>query len=400
MKTRIVWSILAAGALVLSACGGSSATDASSEDGAVDASSEDGEVEVTYESPLGVFLGWDQGADFDEEAAQAEWAEKDRQVQEAVALCMSEQGFEYVPVDTSAQNAFFEDQFNEGIDWGSDEWTAKYGFGVSTQRFSQEQVGPDLVGNNYSEQSFEEEGFSDPNQDYVESLGQNEQQAYYEALYGGDDQYPTPVWEEEGREPTQEEMEAFDQEWQDNYVPSGCEPVASEEIYNNGEGEQAQYEEFDAEFGEVLREMEQRMDSHPDVIAFRDDIRVCVEERGLEFLTEEDAYFHFEQELNTAGLGWESEGDPFEGIDTSEFTDEDFERIWMESQSQLLSPEKLEALAEVQTNEIGTAVALQECGGGWENEQAALQSVRIELEEEFLATNADRLAEFEGVFGN
>lgn len=391
MKTRNVWSILATGALVLSACGGSDATDAGSEAD---------DVELAYESPLGEFLGWDQGADFDEEAAQAEWAEQEREVQEAVASCMSEQGFEYVPIDSSAQTVFFEEQFGEGLEWGSGEWTAKYGFGVSTQRFSQEQVGPDLVGNNYSAQSIGEEGFSDPNQEYVESLGENEQQAYFEALYGGNDQYPTPAWEEEGREPTQEEMEAFDQEWQENYTPSGCEPVASDAIYNNGDGAQAQYEEFDAEFGEVLREMEERMESHPDVIAFRDDIRVCVEERGLEFLTDQESYQHFEQELNTAGLGWEDEQDPLEGIDTTDFTDEDYERAWIESQKQLLSPEKLVALGEVQANEIATAVALQECGGGWQNEQAGLQSVRIELEEEFLATNADRLAEFEGVFGN
>lgn len=390
MKSPQVWSVVFAGALLFSACGSSESTEA----GGDGADTDDAEIE--YVSPLGDFLGWTQGADFDEEAAQAEWAEKDREVQEAVAACMTAEGFEYVPIDVSAQNAFYEQQ--EDLEWGSGEWTAKYGFGVSTQRFSQQKVGPDLVGYTWNDGSAGEQP-ADPNQEYVESLADNERDAYSEALYGGDDSYPVPIWEEEGREPTDEEMEAFDQEWQDNYVPTGCEPVAYEEIYNDGNG-QEQYETFDAEFGEAMVEMEERMESHPDVIAFRAEVRACVEESGAEYLSDNEAYEYFEAELAAAGLSWEDEEDPFADLDTSGFTDEDFQRVYEEFEQQPMAPEKLAALAEVQAAEIAAAVALRECGGGWNNEAEALQDVRIELEEEFLAANADRLAEFEGVFGS
>lgn len=393
MNVRPIGVIAAAVLLVLSSCSSEGESEASTADDPSTTEATEEAVDVEYESPLGEFLGWSVGADFDADAEQERFAAMEREVQEAVAACMAEQGFEYVPIDTSAQNAFFEEQFNDGLEWGSEEWTQKYGFGVSTQRFSQDQVGPDLVGNNYDQGVSDEGGFTDPNQDYVASLGENEQNAYYAALYGDEQGYE---WDESLSE--EENEAAMNDFFENEYVPSGCEPVAYEEIYEDGG--QEQWGAFDEAFGGALEEMEERFESHPDVVAYRADVQACVEERGLEYLTENDAYEHFEGVLNDAGLGWESEVDPFEGIDTSDFTDEDFERVWQESQRQLLSPDKLEALAEVQETEIATAMAIRECGGGWQAEQAELASVRIEMEEEFLAANADRLAEFEGVFGN
>lgn len=389
MKTRNIWSIAAAGALLLGACGASDATDAAP--GADDA-------EVVYTSPLGEFLGWDQGVDFDAEAAQVEFAQQEREAQEAIASCMAAEGFEYIPIDVSAQEAFFESQFEEDLEWGSDEWIAKYGFGVSTQRFSQSQVGPDLVGNTWNDFGGEDEMPVDPNQAYLETLSESERMAYEAALWGGPNDYPVPLWEEEGREPTEEEMDAIFAEAEANYVPSGCENISYEEVYNGG-GD-GQFEAFEEIFGEALDELYERLESHPDVIAYRADVQTCVEEQGLTYLSEEDAWEFFENELNAAGLGWDAAGDPFEGIDTSDFTDEDFERVYREFENQPMAPDKLEALAEVQANEIAAAVAANDCGGGWQNEQAALHSVQVELEEEFLAANADKLAEFEGVFGN
>ena len=381
MKKQHVWSVLAAGVLTLSACGGSDTTDAAVGD------------DVEYVSPVGEFLGWDQGADFDNEAAEAEFAQQEREAQEAIAACMAAEGFEYIPVDNSARQRSFEDQF-DGLEWGSDEWVAKYGFGVSTQQFSQAQVGPDLVGHTWNDIGPDGEQPIDPNQAYVESLSENERMAYQAALWGGPEDYEEPIWEVEGREPTDEELDAYFE----SYVPTGCENVAYEEIYNGGE-EQQQFEAFDEAFGDWWVELDERMESHPDVIAHRSEIRACVEERGVEYMSEEDAWEYFTAELEAVGLGWET-FDPFAGVDTSEFTDEDYDRIYREFETQPLPADKLVALAEVQTTEINTAVAVNECGGGWQNEMAALGPIRAELEEEFLAANAEQLAEFEGVFGD
>lgn len=392
---RLLAALLAA-VLALTACGGGGDDDVASDDAASDDTESDSTASdgFEYESPLGEFLGWST-ADFDAEDEQARFEEQERQVQEQIAECMREQGFEYIPIDTSAQRAFFED-LEDGLEWGSKEWTEKWGFGVTTQRFSQNQVGPDLVGHTWD--SFDQEGPPDPNREYVESLSEDEQQAYYEALYGGEDDSPIPIWEEEGREPTDEELAAFEEEWLENYQPTGCEPVAYEEIFDFGD--EGDWQRFDEEFGEALMELETRFESHPDVIAHRDEVRACVEDKGVEYLSQEEAWEHFDAELNAAGLGWMDEPDPLEGIDTTNFTDEDYEQAYREFQNRPLADDKLVALAELQQIEIETALALYDCGGGWEQEQQVLADVRIELEEEFLAANADRLAEFEGVFGN
>ncbi len=383
MKRQHVWPVLAAGVLTLSACGGSDTSETAAGDDAV----------VEFVSPIGEFLGWDQGADFDQEAAQAEYAQQEREAQESIASCMVAEGFEYIPVDTSAQEFTFEDQF-DGLEWGSDEWTATYGFGVSTQQFSQTQVGPDLVGHTWNDGGPGNDQPTDPNQAYVDSLGENERNAYYNALYGTDQGIE---WDETL---TDEENQAIvDDYYENEYAPTGCEPVAYEEIYSSGE-DQKEFEAFDEAFGDYWTELDERMESHPEVIAYRSEVRTCVEDRGVEYLEEQEAWEFFTAELEAAGLGWEATGDPFEGLDTSDFSDEDFDRIYQEFENQTLPADKLAALAEIQAAEISVAVAISECGGGWQTEMTALGPIRVELEEEFLTANADQLAEFEGVFGD
>ncbi len=77
------------------------------------------------------------------------------QIEEVIAACMREEGFEYQPVDQS-QFMMFGGPGEGELPWFSPEWVEKYGFGISTQTFPQSEVGPDLVG--YDDSQFEEEG--------------------------------------------------------------------------------------------------------------------------------------------------------------------------------------------------------------------------------------------------
>lgn len=406
------WAIVIGLVLFASACGSSASDEAATgvgEENADPAESESApegaDDELVYVSPIGEFLGWSADVDFDEEAERARFDALERQVQEDIAACMAAEGFEYIPIDVAAQQAFFDEQLEGDEAWGSAEWTAKYGFGISTQRFSQAQVGPDLVGHNYL--TFEDEGPPDPNREYVESLSPGESEAYYAALYGEDsfEVFEEPIWVVEDREPTDEEIEAYEAEMmamEQDYTPTGCEPVAYEEAYGGEfgpEGDAELFEAFDQEFGDYWMELEQRFESHPDVIAYEDGVRECIEAKGLTYLSEEDAWEYYEAELEAAGLGWEAMGDPLDGVDTTGFTDEDYERAYREFETQLLPADMLAALADVQADEIATALAVNECGGGWEQRERALQDVRVELEEAFLVENADALAQYEGVFG-
>ncbi|GAA2174175.1 hypothetical protein GCM10009846_19120 [Agrococcus versicolor] len=156
------------------------------------ASSGDGDAapagDVTYEdSPLAQYLGVEADA-YDEYAAQ------EADVQEAIAACMAEEGFEYVPVVLEAEDMQAD---VEAMD--AEEWAAQHGYGVASG------------GEPIDDATMQE----DPNAAYVESLSVGEQEAWSETLYG-----PVPSEDELA------EDGAYAYDWQD----AGCQGAADHEI--------------------------------------------------------------------------------------------------------------------------------------------------------------------------
>ncbi len=371
-RSAVRTSLLLALAMAASACGASSSTEAA-----------DGQdVAAEFESPLGDFLGWT--TDFNNEDEQAKYQEIERKAQEAAAVCMKAEGFEYIPVDYGQFENFAEEE--DGIEWGTRAWGEKYGFGVSTQRYAQEEVGPDLIGHNYDD--FAEESFVDPNEAYVESLPEAEQQAYYETLYGEDDgpEYDPAL--------TDEENDAVMQEYYDeNYEPTGCMNVA----YQESSGEDS-YQEFDRAFGDLLQEMEERFESDPRVSARKAEITSCVAEKGFDYTDEESVYEDIEERMSS--FSNEQFGDPFNGVDPETLSDEEIDAIFADMNS--ISEEDLIKLAEVQTYELGLAAAVMDCSDGALSSfvDPVLVEIRVELEQEFLDNNAEELERFKGTMGN
>jgi hypothetical protein len=102
--------------------------------------------------------------------AQAEAERQNREVEEMVAACMSEQGFDYTPNDQNGSTTFSSDDLD--LEWGSMEFAEKYGYGISTDPWGmadQEQEQPEYV---------------DPNADYIASMSESELEAYNAALWG------------------------------------------------------------------------------------------------------------------------------------------------------------------------------------------------------------------------
>jgi hypothetical protein len=98
-------------------------------------------------------------------------ADADRQnakVQEEVAACMAEQGFDYIP-DTQNGGSFVMSD-DTGLDWGSEEFAKTYGYGITTD--------PLGMGDR------SEDSHADPNADYIASLSESEREAYNDALWG------------------------------------------------------------------------------------------------------------------------------------------------------------------------------------------------------------------------
>ena len=157
---HVRWMAVAAllGAAGLSACGSSAGDQPAASTG-------------TTVGPLAELMGW--SSDSPEESRR-----KQLQVEDLVAECMREEGWEYIPVDWSAQSS---DQTEDMSLMNDPEaYGKKYGYSVVHNYELWEE--PSLSGDGEAQPGGQE--VVDPNQDYVSQLSQSENEEYYASLYG------------------------------------------------------------------------------------------------------------------------------------------------------------------------------------------------------------------------
>ena len=197
------------------------------------------------ESPLTKYMSvMNEG--FDEDSMLAQQNEQE----ELVATCMADEGFDYVPVDNSQYSGMTSD---DGEEYGTEKWVAENGYGMSQ---SPEQI---------AEQQEQSQEFVDPNQDYVMSLSESEQAAYYEVLYGV--------------QPTEEEV-GEDGSYEYNWETSGCQGFASHEI----NGDQPSQEEH-AGLYEAMSAMYEAAQSSPTLVKLDADWAACMADAGYATFT-------------------------------------------------------------------------------------------------------------------
>ncbi|MGI9596110.1 MAG: class I SAM-dependent methyltransferase [Acidimicrobiales bacterium] len=331
-------------------------------------------------SPLSEFLGQDvYGIDGLDENAQARFADEERLREEKVAACMKQQGFEYVPRETP--------QFDflttaDGLAYDSREYAEKYGFGITTERFAQEEVGPDLIGHISDEpgESFE----VDPNDAIVEAMDGATRAAYYEALYGGDDSFPSL----DPAATSDDQLEALEDEL--GYEPQGCEGEVWAEQANN-----AFYQEFDSE----LQELYESVEDDPRLEERQTEITECVVDKGFQFggLDRDgyqELYGRFEDGLNRIEeMVGEFPGEDLTDEELAAMTEEQLDELFDKPRE--LTPEAATLLGELQAEETELAVVVFDCGGSLSANEELYREVTAEYEERFLSDNADRLAPYE-----
>lgn len=122
------------------------------------------------ESPLSTFFASAYGGDLSLEDQEKKFGEEERQREELVAECMTDEGFEYTP---NLQNASVSMSSADG-EWDpeSREWVSQYGYGMINY------PGRDDM------PSDGEDEYVDANADYVASLSESERIAFDEALHG------------------------------------------------------------------------------------------------------------------------------------------------------------------------------------------------------------------------
>ena len=168
---------------------------------------------------------------------EAEWRDQEVRIQESIRQCMAEQGFEYQPM-LPPDDAFRVSTTEES----HEEWVAEHGFGITTWYGKEEEFRDNAA--------FD---WVDPNQEMVDAMSESERQAWYEALYGTEEE------QMEGAE-----VEIDDETGETIYVQTGygagCQGKAYEEVY----GDPARTEELWEQLSPAFDEMYQRSKLIPD----------------------------------------------------------------------------------------------------------------------------------------
>lgn len=360
--SRAVMSWLAAGFLILGACGGATtpaedAAGATTSSSSTSTSTTTTTTTVPVELSLSDFLpGW--GGDFDEEAAQQDFVEREKQVQEQVADCMAAEGFEYIPF-VPDEGAFFAGPFDD------ENFTETYGFGISTF----------LLEDPFEEQFDEGDDpwADDPNFDIVESLTDAEREEYYFVLHGPE---PDIDWENS----TEEEIDEYFATWQ----PTGCMNEAQEEAFGG--------EQFFLEFDDAFSEMFERIEADPRIVGLQAQWSSCMAEAGHTFENQEEMYFSLQDRMDEV-VTWPN----FETIDQGEppdfesMTDEEIEAYY-EELDKLYQPQYDEAeLLALNEEEISIAIADKACNADFEE---VYREVQAEYEQQFIDENRTALEAF------
>jgi hypothetical protein len=182
---------------------------------------------------------------------QAEVDRQNAEVQEKVAECMGEQGFDYVP-DTQGGGSFVMSD-DSGLDWGSEEFAKTYGYGITTDPLGMGD-GP-------------EDPHVDPNADFIASLSDTEQAAYNNALWG----LPSDASPNEPQE----------YDWQ----KAGCMGAAQHDVF--GEGGFGSDPEFDA-LSEGMNSLYTEVRESPIVQEKEADWSDCLADAGFDHFEHKD----------------------------------------------------------------------------------------------------------------
>ena len=272
-------------------------------------------------SPLSEYFSALYG-DQDEDA----WAKQQEEVEELVAACMSDEGFEYIPVPQGQFTSTNED----GPEWGTKEFAELNGYGMQQSEEELEEM----------EQQGEE--YVDPNQDYVETLSESEQTAFYEVLYGA----------------PSEDMGNSDEPMEYDWTTAGCYGAAQHEV----QGEQPYDDDRYKSLFEDMNGMYEDLQKTPEIKKADADWADCMADAGEPgFKTKNDAIMEIQDALNEV---WEA--NPTGELDQKE------------------------ELAELRERELELAVIDFDCAEKVDYEQRSLAG-QFELEKKFIKEHKKQL---------
>jgi len=207
---------------------------------------------------------------FDAANAERQYLQQERTAQDNIAACMAEQGFEYI------QYVPNQDQYGFSGPESEREWVEQYGFGITTKILENQQFGQEAV---------EAEMAKDPNYAITEAMSPEEREAYYAALRG----VPPDI---DFETLTAEEIQAA----YASLEPTGCENTVYAEIFDQGAAT-AFYEQF----GPMLKEIDDRVESDPRIVELKGKWSSCMAESGYDFAERNDIEVFLFRRLEVVG---------------------------------------------------------------------------------------------------
>ena len=281
--------------------------------------------------------------------SQAYWDQdlaKEREVEELMATCMAENGFEYIPFPPPFHPAIVGESGLAAPELSPDEYRAQYGYGIST---SIGEVHPALSS----------EPVVNPNGPIIDAMGPAEREAYFRAL-GGDERSIT-------------ESTPLDER--------GCGGQADQQVRGV---EIALYDQL----GDERQQLRQRIDNDPRLVQATLEWSRCLGQAGHVYATPAD----IRQELFIRSDPFQMLGDPYEVLTQAEIDELTFEELEaVVAELSALSPEQQAVLDALQAFELAVAAVDYECGLPLDDVR---YEVTVELEQQFVD---EHLAQLEAI---
>jgi hypothetical protein len=331
----------------------------------------------TGELPTTLAEFWGYGEDFDPEAEEAKWRDREMEVQQKVAECMANEGFEYTPY-------FPDDQFvsfGPEEDMTEEERMLKYGYGYFTYMLEESE--------GWEEGGFGEEWdpSEDPNWVYRESLSESAQQAYDLALHGNWDNWeePEPTYDEDGNE-IWDESAWVEPDWAEI---GGCYNLAQQELGGFG-GPDPEMDALYEEMWPKQEEMWERIQADPRMVEANQEWAACMADAGYSFTSQEDIWMYLDELSNEL---WSDSEVYYQQIEEGAqgLSEDELEAYYNEAYADFgpwgpgVTEEEITALAE---QELAIAAADWNCRGDMDE---LMQEVSEEYESQFIAENYELL---------
>lgn len=305
--------------------------------------------------------------EYDPENAAAQEA----QVQDLIAECMINEGWEYIPVVYPDQTYEYSEE---------DELARIEREGLGFAYYVLNPNGSEIIDDPWAE-------WEDPNQDYIESLSESEMAAYYESLYGTAD---NPEIYESGDGLASEA--AVDKVAPSQSADRGCQGEAQDEVYGEDPTQSPEYWEAMETY---YADLQERVESDTRIVELDKKWAACMKEEGFEYESQtafwDKGYTEYQERLNEI-LGDDYYKDPMEG-----WTQEQIDEFWANATQEEIDalytqPEPTDAqrtqLEELLADEIKVAVAQFKCSGDY-NEQ--MTEIYAEIEETFALEHEEEL---------